>query len=384
MMMLVKSKNSQGFTLIEMLVAMSISLILLLGVSQIFSSNKRSQRVTEGLARVQENARFAMKKISIDMRRAGYVGCAGDNLANHLDQTDPAYDEDLFDYTKGTAGWEYTKGLGTSATEPGQTYTLSTVEPGGTEGAAGKWQNDKAEGLPASLVDEVVPGSDIIVMKWMGDKLSNIDLANAVNPKNASIQTSLNHGIAAGTVLVISDCSGGDVFQTVSNPASKSLTRGKAAGGISPGNANPATTDWSHSYPQGANLSAFTSRAYYIGKGTNGEPSLFSITYDQASTAAGVITEEIAEGIENMQVLYGVDTNADKFAEKYVTAEEVTDHSNVVNLKVGLIARSPSDAKTLGSARTMSLLGSTIIIPTDKKLRFAFTTTVKLRNKGAK
>lgn len=383
-MMIIKVKSSRGFTLVEMLVAMSVSLILLLGVSQIFSSNKRSQRVTEGLSRVQENARFAMKKISIDMRRAGYVGCAGDNIQNHLDQTDPNYDPDLFDYTKGTAGWEYTGGSNPSKTEPGEAYTLSTIVTGGVEGAAGKWQNNNATGLPGSLIDRVVPGSDIIVMKWMGDDLTNLQLQNAVNPNSASIQTALAHGIDSGTVLVISDCSGGDVFQHIAAGNAKSLQRGKAAGLLSPGNATPNTTDWAHAYPQGATLNAFTSRAYYIGRGTSGEPSLFSITYNQASTLAGISTEEIAEGIENMQVLYGIDTNADLLAEKYVTAEEVGDHSNVVNLKVGLIARSPSDAKTTSSSRNINLLGATINIPTDQRLRFVFTTTVKLRNKGVK
>ena len=244
---------------------------------------------------------------------------------------------------------------------------------------------DDAECLPASLVNQVVPGSDIVVMKWMGDNLNNIPLLNSVNPNSASIQTAAAHGIASGTVLVISDCSGGDVFQHISSGSSKSLQRGKASGTLTPGNANPSTTDWSHAFPQGANLSAFTSRAYYIGKGSSGEPSLFSITYNQASTVAGMVTEEIAEGIENMQVLYGVDTNADNFAEKYVTAEQVVDHSNVVNLKIGLIARSPSDAKSTSSTRSLSLLGTTInITPADKRLRFVFTTTVKLRNKGAK
>lgn len=388
MRMSIKTINTRGFTLIEMLVAMSISLVLLLGVSQIFSSNKRSQRVTEGLARVQENARFAMKKITIDMRRAGYVGCAGDNLFNHLDPTSPDYDENLFDPTKGTGGWEYTGGtapLVASKTEPGETYALSTLTVGGTgPGAADNWQNDNAGDLPASLVDLVVPGSDIVVMKWVDDDLNTIALNGAVNPSSAQMGTINDHGIAKGTILIVSDCSGGDVFQTTSAPNSKSLQRSGAQD--SPGNVNPGKTNWSHAYPNGATISTFTSRAYYIGEGASGEPSLYSITYHQGATAQ--ITEEIAEGIENMQVLYGVDTDDDSFAEKYVTAEEVGGHvdrhSTVVNLKIGLIARSPSDAKTSSSARSLSLLGTTINIPTDQRLRFVFTSTVKLRNKGVK
>lgn len=377
------SKYNQGFTLVEIMISMVISLILLLGVTQIFSSNKRSSQISEGLARVQENARYALKKISADMRRAGYVGCAGtDNLKNHLDTTNPNYDPDLFDFSKGTAGWEYTKGLGTSATQPGQSYTITSVSPGGADT---EWQNNNTTGLPASLSGKVVPGNDIIVMKWTGDDLFNIQFSTAVNTTKAAITTTTAHNIPDGTVLIITDCSGGDVFQQVSTGSSKSLNAGKASGKITPGNEVPAGDVWGHSYSKGANLAFFLSRAYYIGQGASGQPSLYSITYNQA--AAGQATEEVAEGIENMQVLYGVaaTTNpGDVLPVKYVTAEQVTDHSLVVSLKVGLIARSPRAVKTTASSSTLNLLGTTITTPSDRNLRFVFTTTVKLRNKGAK
>ena len=389
MIMSIKVKTTKGFTLIEMMIAMSISLILLLGVSQIFTSNKRSQRVTEGLARVQENARFALKKISIDMRRAGYAGCAGDNILNHLDPTSPDYDESLFDPSKGTGGWEYTGGAVTSVTEPGETYNLASVTPLAA-GDAGNWQSNTASAvpppvtaispnLPPSLVGVVVPGSDVVVMKWM-DEDRGITLNGAVVPNSAQIGTKGATGIAKGTLLIISDCSGGDVFQPTSNASSSSLQRSGAQD--SPGNKNPAKTPWSHAYPNGATISTFVSRAYYIGTGVSGEPSLYSITYTQGAT--GQVIEEVAEGIENMQVLYGIDTNDDKFAEKYVTAEQVIDHANVVNLQIGLIARSPNSAKSISVPKTLTLLGTNIVIPADNKIRFAFTTTVKLRNKGAK
>lgn len=379
---LITTKHTKGFTLVEIMISMVISLILLLGVSQIFSSNKRSSNVSGGLARVQENARFALKKMSADMRRAGYVGCAGTtNLENHLDTTSPNYDDDLFDFSKGTAGWEYTKGLGTSATQPGETYIISTVSPGGADGADNKWQNNNTEGLPASLSSMVVPGNDIIVMKWTGDELFNLNIDSMLTNK-AVITTQTAHAIPSGTILIISDCSGSDVFQQVSTGNSKVLNSAKASGAISPGNKTPAGDVWGHLYPQGVNISYFLSKAYYIGEGASGEPSLYSISYNQGATAQ--LTEEVAEGIENMQILFGVDTNADDLPEKYVTAEQVADHGNVVSLKVGVIARSPNEVKNTPSSRNLNLLGTTITTPNDRNLRFVFTTTVKLRNKGAK
>ncbi len=381
-----KQKHNKGFTLVEVMISMVISLILLLGVSQIFTSNKRSQNIAGGLARVQENARFALKKISADMRRAGYVGCAGtDQLKNHLETTNPNYDPDLFDFTRATAGWEYTAGQATSATQPGETYSISSDSPAPVADA-NDWQNNNTTGLPTTLEGKVVPGSDVIVMKWTGDNLFNIELSGNVLTNTPVITTKADHGITDGTILIISDCSGGDVFQQVSNGNSKSLNSAKASGAIVPGNKTPAGDVWGHSYGNGANISYFLSRAYYIGQGVSGEPSLYSITYDQAATAQNI--EEIAEGVENMQVLYGVAASLlapnDKLPIKYVTAQQVTNHSLVVSLKIGIIVRSPNEVKSADKSSDLNLLGTTITTPTDRNLRYVFTTTVKLRNKGVK
>jgi len=381
-MILPTSKHTKGFTLVEIMISMAISLILLLGVMQIFNSNKRSSRVSEGLARVQENARFAIKKITADMRRAGYVGCAGiSNIDNHLEITHGNYDADLFDISKSTSGWEYTRGLATSATQPGETYVNSNLAPASADGADARWKNNTAQDLPASLSGQVVPGSDIVVLKWAGAPL-NIDLANPATVSSNFLDTVADHGIADGALLVISDCSGADVFQHVSSGDTKQLTSDVAAGLITPGNVVGAPNFWGHAYPTPSSISPFLSKAYYVGTGVSGEPSLFRISYVQA--AAGQTTEEIAEGIENMQVLYGIDADADFLPEKYVTAEQVADHSFVVALKIALIARSPSEIKSAPSSRSINLLGTTITTPSDRYLRFVFTTTVKLRNRGAK
>ncbi|MDX5152354.1 MAG: prepilin-type N-terminal cleavage/methylation domain-containing protein, partial [Acidiferrobacterales bacterium] len=49
----------RGVTLVELMVAMVISTIVLLGVATVYSSTKRSYKVQEEMARLQENARYA-------------------------------------------------------------------------------------------------------------------------------------------------------------------------------------------------------------------------------------------------------------------------------------------------------------------------------------
>lgn len=74
-MKLVSPTNQQGFSLIELMIAILISTILLLGVLELFGNTFRTDRTHTELARVQENGRVAMELIAREVRRAGYQGC---------------------------------------------------------------------------------------------------------------------------------------------------------------------------------------------------------------------------------------------------------------------------------------------------------------------
>jgi type IV pilus assembly protein PilW len=63
-----------GLSLIELMVAITISLTLLAGVLQIFMSNKHTSRVQENLGRIQENGRFAIDHISRSLRMTAWQG----------------------------------------------------------------------------------------------------------------------------------------------------------------------------------------------------------------------------------------------------------------------------------------------------------------------
>ncbi|WP_193075868.1 PilW family protein [Pseudomonas sp. FME51] len=68
-------RPQQGFGLIELMIAMTLGLILVLGVSQIFIAGKQSFVVQQHTAALQENARFILSRISRDLRQAGMFGC---------------------------------------------------------------------------------------------------------------------------------------------------------------------------------------------------------------------------------------------------------------------------------------------------------------------
>jgi type IV pilus assembly protein PilW len=95
-----------GFTLVEIMVAITISLILTAGVIQLFLSNRTSHNVQSGMGKLQENARFALDILSTNLGKAGYqLSSITDtpaklDLANTLDNATP---NATLGFTAGTA-----------------------------------------------------------------------------------------------------------------------------------------------------------------------------------------------------------------------------------------------------------------------------------------
>lgn len=73
-----------GMTLVELLIAMIIGVTLLLGAAAVMSSNNRSLQLNEALGSVQENGRFALSKLSNQLRYTGFY----DQQAPELNTSD--------------------------------------------------------------------------------------------------------------------------------------------------------------------------------------------------------------------------------------------------------------------------------------------------------
>ena len=69
------ARKQYGFSLIEIMISMVLSLVLIGGVIEIFVANKQTYRMEEALSRTQENARYAVEYLQREIRMAGYFGC---------------------------------------------------------------------------------------------------------------------------------------------------------------------------------------------------------------------------------------------------------------------------------------------------------------------
>ncbi|MDU9025460.1 prepilin-type N-terminal cleavage/methylation domain-containing protein [Pseudomonas corrugata] len=71
------NKRCRGFGLIELMIALVISLIVVLGVVQIFIAAKNTYISQSAAAVMQEDARFALSKMVQEIRMVGMFGCLG-------------------------------------------------------------------------------------------------------------------------------------------------------------------------------------------------------------------------------------------------------------------------------------------------------------------
>jgi len=238
---------ARGFTMVELMVAMTLGLILTVVIGQVFVTSKESYRTTEDLSRLQENARFAVTQMSRVIRMAAFM-------------TDPLGNR--------------------AAIFPAGTPAVAGVDPGGT------------------LADEVT-------VRYQGS------------------------GAPDNTVF---DCQGNAL-----------------AGGI------------------------VAAGRFYLAAGADGNSALF------CETGGGTI--ELVSGVDNMQVLYGEDTDADGTANRYLPRGSVGNMDNVVSVRIALLLRTTNEIATAPAAAPYNLLGTAVPAFADRRLRRVYTTTIALRNR---
>lgn len=83
-------KRQNGFNLVELMIALALGLIVVLGASNVFLSSKESYRTNAALSDIQENSRIAFEMLARDLRQARLTGCGNEGAVtnNIVDNTD--------------------------------------------------------------------------------------------------------------------------------------------------------------------------------------------------------------------------------------------------------------------------------------------------------
>lgn len=72
------TRIARGLSLIELMVALTIGSLLIIGAVTVYVQSRNTYTVNETMARLQENARYALSMIEPDIRQANYWGLTND------------------------------------------------------------------------------------------------------------------------------------------------------------------------------------------------------------------------------------------------------------------------------------------------------------------
>lgn len=342
------SIHNRGFSLIELMIAMVIGLLLLAGISSMFMTNKRIYRAQDEMGRLQENARFAMEMLIRDIRMTGYVGCGDDISAVTNQLNNGTNDDNLYSLADAVEGINNATGASTWGPSSG-----------------------------ADQVANIVAGTDAITLRYL--EPIGINIAQDMTANNSVLKVADVSGFTVNDLLGISDCLSAEVFQisqvTDNNPGPDDIAHAQGNPPTGPGN---AAGTFSKIYDTDAEMLRFVARRYFIGNGTNG-PALFRSEGYNAAV-------ELIEGVENMQILYGIDTSGDRIADSYAHAAAVTagnNWPNVTSVKLALLLRTLDDnVDNNTDANTYDLLDFTYDPVNDQRRRRIFNASVQIRNRG--
>lgn len=356
-MIAVKTMHSsqRGLSLVELMVALVTGLILTGGVLQVFVSNQKTYSLNTDLAVIQENARFATEYMIRDIRMAGYSGCnTGSNVANVLKPGSANISLDFSDGIRGLDG-------------DGSSDAIS----------------DMKFGSPSIPVTGF-PKSDVLTI--LRAESNNALTVTGHNTNSAVIDVGQAHGFTNGKLLYVSDCQHAAIFQTTGgNPNKLGHNTGSSE---TPGNCTKAlgwpvvcSNSSSANYKQyGSDATVMEAlvHAYFI-KEKNNIPAL----YRRELVQDGVTEDdELVQGVENMQVRYGLDTDEDGVANRFVAAQHVPDDQwkRVVSVRTWFLLR--SFVPVTEQPGKFSFMGDSYTA-TDRYLRKEVVMTVKVRNRGA-
>ena len=335
----------RGFSLVELIVALVITLILTAGIAQVFLGAKKSFVFQETLGRMQENGRYALDSITADVRRAGYWGGNADVTA-------------IEDYTPGgvTNGNKIAADNGT-CTNVNWARML-------THRIFGK--NDSRANYTCLPSDTTHIG-DILVVRYAAPWV----LGGITTPGALTNHYYIRSSLFEGRLF-----KGKDAL-TCTIPAA-AVTR----------------------------TSELIAHAYFIHVSDNSDaskcpgsgavPSLYRLSLINGALSS----EEIAYGVDNFQVQYGRDTDGDNSVDNYVDALVATDPgwSQVIAARIWLSVRAECPESGYDNTNSYAMAGGNYTPGTtdrdgdgnidgdvdgdgnDDYRRQIFTTTIRLRN----
>jgi type IV pilus assembly protein PilW len=356
-------RRPRGFSLVELMVAITLGLIVLGALLGLFAGTRNANRSTTGISNLTDSGRFALGFISASARSAGFYAC--NSAARQATILNAGATPLPYSFANPLGGFE------AATTGPGNALVLP-ARPALADGNSADWTG----GLDAALVGRPVKSSDVLVVRSSLPRTGATPAlpvyVTAIVDGANTFQVNAAGTLASGQLAVISDCVKSVTFEIT---AFDGINVFHNAGGPAPGNSQLALPV---SFSPGAQVMPITTTVYYIGVGADGDGALFGM--DLNGTGA-FTARELVPDVENMQVLYGLDITGNQTSYQYLTADQIVNWTLVASVRVAVLAASPAGAVPAPTAAPVySLLGTSVTAPTDTRSRQVFDTTITIRN----
>ena len=359
----------KGIALVEVLLAIAIGSLLLIGLTEIFVSNKATYNMQEGLSRLQENARFALQTITKDFRMTNFLGCAQKNYNANNALLSTAYREVLKEDDPAKLMWTYETGIQ------------------GFEAAGGNFIPDRLdEILVGDTPDE---GSDIISLKiargngysLKQDMADSDDDDNYADNESLNVLTNNTTSLRAGDIAIITDCTTTTLFQVT---GFSNAGDGEATIDHVKDQGDPPQNDSDRlGYPffQGARVLPVETTSYFVRDGFLWR----QIRRNGSTNMNSVKSDKLIDGVDSMQITYGLDSaRSDERADVYHTADTIDGLDawrQVVSVRIGLLLRTNDEVMPGKDTKVYRVNGQDIDLADDRRFRRIFTNTIALRNR---
>jgi type IV pilus assembly protein PilW len=403
--------RQRGFSLVEFMIAIVLGLIVTDALVSLFVGVRSASRSTAGVAAVSDSGRFAIDTMATALRGAGEMAC---NSTAPLAVAGIPIQRQITTLNDGASpliSWAGSPAAGTGQalagfeavnTGPGQVIAVSATPAADTNPA--HWASIALLGgnLDAVLVHPPVPtgyaapvgslisGSDILVVNETPQTGTPV-YTTAVATGGGAFLVNSATGFSPGQLAVISNCGQSEVFEVGTFAGSGSTGTIGLPGAPYPGNAS-VTLSNNIDFLIGSHVSVINTVVFYIGVGNDGEGALFKYETNGGVLGSGFcVNQELVPDVENMQILYGVETAATQASQtvgQWVTADQVQatsvtgDFNGVIALRIALLVASPPSAAPLATTTLPSnLLGVSWQVGTaDTRMRKVYDQTIFLRD----
>ena len=364
-------RRQRGLSMVELMIAMLISVVLLGGVITLFISSKRGYAVQDAVGKLQENSRIATGWLDQGLRMTDYWGGTGSSVNLSISNT-----------------------VSTMYSSTACTGLVADSSSGITSGIVG-YAGGTFSSLPAAVQDCIgssanyVPNTDVLLVRY-ADPEPN-DLVKDSDLGSTSLKSNIENDTYADSLFV-----------RYAPGFSSWIFQGSDYASTLPSSLAPSSTNPVYNAPYIVQLFFIAPCSNMAGSacastddGGSPQPALWRVALQGTTncTPNCMVKQPLVPGVEMFRCKYGIDSTGSNNVDNFQTASGVTSWAQVYVVRYSIVVRADAPDKNQKDTNSYSLAdGTSWPVPTTAispgsvpdywYIRKVFTETIQIRNRA--